>query len=218
MESYRRARPNNLLNPDARNDGAPVSGTVRRFVQTQGTKSVLARELFLKRVATFALLLALCLGLVLAFETPLRRLGTLLRLWSEELEPPLLVPVEGVHPSNLTDTWGATRRGGRSHEGIDIFASCGHPVVSSTEGIVLSVGENRLGGQVVWVLGPGGSRHYYAHLSGFAELHRGDHVQPGDTLAYVGNTGNAAGTPCHLHYGIYSSGGAQNPYPLLAQR
>ena len=157
-------------------------------------------------------------GLLLIFETPLRRFGTLARLWSEELEPPLLVPVEGASPTNLTDTWGAARGEGRSHEGIDIFAPCGHPVVSSTEGLVISTGENRLGGQVVWVMGPGGSRHYYAHLSGFADVDRGDHVQPGDTLAYVGNTGNAAGTPCHLHYGVYLSGGARNPYPLLVQR
>ena len=129
-----------------------------------------------------------------------------------------MVPVQGIQPSELTDTWGAARSGGRSHEGIDIFAPCGHPVVSSTEGLVTSIGENRLGGQVVWVLGPGGSRHYYAHLGGFAELRRGDHLQPGDTLAFVGNTGNAAGTPCHLHYGVYMSDGAQNPYPLLVPR
>ena len=157
-----------------------------------------------------------CVGLALVLETPLRRLATLVRIWSEELEPPLNIPVEGVRASDLADTWGAARGEGRSHEGIDIFAPCGHPVVSSTEGIVQSRGDNRLGGRVMWVLGPGGSRHYYAHLSGYGEVDRGAHVQPGDTLAFVGNTGNAAGTPCHLHYGLYLGGGAQNPYPYLA--
>lgn len=140
------------------------------------------------------------------------------RLGTEELRPPLLVPVEGVAPATLSDTWNALRSGGRRHEGIDIFAPCGHPVVSATEGIVLNTGEDPLGGQVVRVFGPGGSRHYYAHLGGFADIGRGDHVHPGDTLAYVGNTGNAAATPCHLHYGIYRGSGAVNPYPYLVGR
>ena len=139
------------------------------------------------------------------------------RLGTADLHPPLLVPVEGVTPSGLSDTWNAARSGGRKHEGIDIFAPCGHPVVSATEGIVLSRGANDLGGQVIWVFGPGGSRHYYAHLSRFAEVRRGDHVHPGDTLAYVGSTGNAADAPCHLHYGIYSGNKAQNPYTYLVQ-
>lgn len=139
------------------------------------------------------------------------------RLSTEDLQPPLLVPVEGITRSDLVDTWRAARSGGRTHEGIDIFAACGHPVVSATEGIVLSRGENSLGGQVVRVFGPGGSRHYYAHLSRFADVRRGDHVHPGDTLAYVGNTGNAAGGPCHLHYGIYVGNEARNPYPYLVR-
>ena len=152
---------------------------------------------------------------LLLAEKPLRGIYTMARLWSEELRPPLLVPVANVRPSSLQDTWRAARSGGRSHEGIDIFAACGAPVLSATEGIVLSLGENPLGGQVVRVFGPGGARHYYAHLSGFADVGAGDHVLPGDVLGYVGDTGNAAGTPCHLHYGVYRSGVAENPYPLL---
>ncbi|MGE8638481.1 MAG: M23 family metallopeptidase, partial [Achromobacter sp.] len=76
------------------------------------------------------------------------------------------------------------------------------------------VGTNNLGGQVVWVLGPGRQRHYYAHLDGYADIQRGQLVAAGDVLGYVGNTGNAQGTPPHLHYGIYD-GGAINPYDLL---
>jgi murein DD-endopeptidase MepM/ murein hydrolase activator NlpD len=155
---------------------------------------------------------------VLVRYTPLGRLPTVIRLWTEELQPPLYVPVEGIPSAELTDTWGAARSGGRTHEGIDIFAPCGHPVVSSTEGFVTTVGENNLGGQVVWVFGPGRSRHYYAHLSRYGEIHPGDYVEPGDTLGFVGNTGNAQGTSCHLHYGIYLGGGAQNPFPYLMQR
>ena len=113
-------------------------------------------------------------------------------------------------------TWGAARSEGRTHQGIDIFARRGTPVIAATEGLVARIGENRLGGTVVWVYGPGRQRHYYAHLDRVAEtLETGDRVAVGDVLGYVGNTGNARGTPPHLHYGIYAMGGAINPYPLL---
>lgn len=128
------------------------------------------------------------------------------------------VPVRGVAPRALADTWGGARGGGRRHEGIDIFAKRGTAVTSATEGIVMRVGSNRLGGQVVWVLGPGGQRHYYAHLDRYADIAPGQRVRPGTVLGYVGTTGNAAGTPPHLHYGIYETGGAINPYPLLRQQ
>ena len=127
----------------------------------------------------------------------------------------LPVPVEGVTARRLADTWGAARAGGRTHQGIDIFAKRGTPVVSATEGVVTRIGENTLGGQTVWVMGPGRQMHYYAHLDGYADIRRGQLVAPGDVLGFVGNTGNAKGTPPHLHYGIYAGGGALNPYPLL---
>jgi murein DD-endopeptidase MepM/ murein hydrolase activator NlpD len=153
--------------------------------------------------------------IVVVLYTPLFRIATVVRLWTEELVPPLRVPVYGVDATALADTWGAARSGGRSHEGVDIFAPCGHPVVSATRGVVVAIGENRLGGQHVGVLGPGGSWHYYAHLSRVARLSVGDLVRPGDTVGYVGDTGNARGTPCHLHYGIYLRGKAQNPLGYL---
>ncbi len=132
-------------------------------------------------------------------------------------DPPawLPVPVEGVAVRRLADTWGAARAGGRTHQGIDIFAKRGTPVLSATEGVVTRIGANELGGQVVWVMGPGRQMHYYAHLDGYADIRRGQRVAPGDVLGFVGNTGNARGTPPHLHYGIYAAGGALNPYPLL---
>lgn len=138
-----------------------------------------------------------------------------MRLSAMPVPRTLPVPVRGVEPAGLRDTWAAARGGGRKHEGIDIFARRGTAVVSSTEGIVLQVGTNRLGGQVVWVLGPGGQRHYYAHLDRYADIAAGQRVRPGSVLGYVGTTGNAAGTPPHLHYGIYETGGAINPYPFL---
>lgn len=172
-----------------------------------------------RRVLSRLVWLALWAGVaaVLFTATPLARLPVLYRLWNQPLQGPLLVPVQGVRPTDLSDTWGASRSSGRTHEGIDIFARCGHPVVSATEGIVLGLGENTLGGLTVRVLGPQGSRHYYAHLSRYGPVRAGDHVRAGDVLGYVGNTGNARGTPCHLHYGIYMDGGARNPYPYLTR-
>ena len=118
--------------------------------------------------------------------------------------------------ARITDSWGNPRSGGRRHEGIDIFAPKDTPVRSTTRGIVMRVGTNRLGGQTVWILGPGLERHYYAHLNRYAEFREGERVDAGDIIGYVGDTGNARGGPAHLHYGIYAHGGAQNPYPRLA--
>lgn len=123
-------------------------------------------------------------------------------------------PVDAASARRLANSWGAPRSSGRRHEGIDIFSPKGTPVVSTTRGIVSRVGVNRLGGQVVTVLGPGLESHYYAHLDRFGTFREGDIVHAGDVLGDVGNTGNARGTPPHLHYGIYG-GGAKNPYPRI---
>lgn len=116
---------------------------------------------------------------------------------------------------HLTDTWGAARSQGRSHEGIDIFAERGTPIQTTTQGIVYKVGDNKLGGRVVVVVGPGGAGHYYAHLEDYADIKVNDWVDAGDIIGYVGDSGNAKGTPPHVHYGIYIKGQAVNPYPLL---
>jgi len=127
----------------------------------------------------------------------------------------LPVPVDGVGVRGLRDTWNGARSEGRKHEGIDIFAKRGTEVLSTTEGIVTQVGANRLGGLVVWVMGPGRQYHYYAHLERYADVEAGMRIAAGRVLGYVGNTGNAENTPPHLHYGVYDAGGAINPYPLL---
>lgn len=175
----------------------------------------LDEEASLKRALMIILWMAVLAFLLFIARGPLQRLHAVVRLWRGELRPPLLVPVAGVRRTSLSDSWGAARGAGRKHEGIDIFAPCGRPVLSATEGFVMSVGDNNLGGHVVWILGPGGTWHYYAHLSRFANLRRWDYVQIGDTVGYVGDTGNAKGGPCHLHYGIYRGGVAHNPYPYL---
>ena len=150
---------------------------------------------------------------------PFERPVLLLRLVTADAPTHVAVPVRGVAAARLRDGWGSPRSGGREHQGIDIFAPRGTAVVASTEGIVWRLGTDRLGGRVVWVLGAGGLMHYYAHLDGYADRRVGDRVGAGDVLGQVGTTGNAAGGPPHLHYGIYAgSRGAINPFPLLAER
>lgn len=141
------------------------------------------------------------------------------RLYAREPDAELSMPVEGARVKTLADTWKASRPGGRLHEGQDIFAKRGTPVRSATEGYVVRVGESPLGGKTVFVVGAGGRAYYYAHLDSHApELAAGDHVTTATVLGYVGTTGNAAGTPPHLHFGVYTPEGAVNPLPLLKDR
>nr|WP_236621798.1 M23 family metallopeptidase [Luteimonas huabeiensis] len=136
------------------------------------------------------------------------------------MPPPdaLAMPVRGVDAARVADTYGAARGRDRTHEGVDIFAPRGTEVLSATPGIVASIRETGLGGRQVWVIGPARQRHYYAHLDDWApDLAEGDVVLTGDVLGYVGDTGNARGTPPHLHYGVYASGGAYDPLPLLRE-
>ncbi len=131
----------------------------------------------------------------------------------------LPIPVQGVRADRLTDTWGAARSQGRNHEGIDIMAPRGTKVFSTTDGVIASLKGNNLGGTVIWLVGPSGAWHYYAHLNGHRHgLKEGDFVKKGTLIGYVGNTGNARYTAPHLHYGLYLLGkgrGAVNPYPYL---
>lgn len=125
-------------------------------------------------------------------------------------------PVSGEGNKAVQSFWGASRSGGqRSHEGVDIFASRGTPVVAITDGIVSFIGNRGLGGKQVWLRdGIFGQSLYYAHLDSIIAT-TGQRVKIGDTLGLVGNTGNAKTTPPHLHFGIYNRTGAINPYPYI---
>lgn len=136
----------------------------------------------------------------------------------EEPDTELLIPIQGLPLRNIADSWGAARSGGRTHEGIDMFAKRGTPVFSATRGYVLRSGTNTLGGNIVFVVGPGGVRYYYAHFDSVAKgIEPGKEVTTDTVLGYVGTTGNASGTPPHLHFGMYANG-AENPYGLLVPR
>ena len=123
------------------------------------------------------------------------------------IQPALAFPVEGRGNAAIQSFYGANRDAGqRVHHGIDIFAPRGTPVVAATDGIVRSIEPSNLGGNVVWLSDDvRGQSLYYAHLDTQVVL-AGQRVRLGDTLGFVGNTGNARNTPPHLHFGIYRRG------------
>jgi murein DD-endopeptidase MepM/ murein hydrolase activator NlpD len=139
-------------------------------------------------------------------------------LYTKSPDNKLSMPVKDITKSQVKSTWGAPREGHR-HEGQDIFAPKGTHVLSATTGYVVKIGEDNLGGHTVSVIGDGGRKYYYAHLDSYApRLEVGDYVTRKTVLGYVGTTGNAAGTPAHLHFGVYASDGAIDPLPLLTDR
>src|SRR5262245_31139343 len=143
----------------------------------------------------------------------------LARLYSKTPDTRLSMPLKDVKKTQIANTWGAPRGDGRSHEGQDIFAPRGTPIYSATTGYVTKIGEDNLGGHAVSVIGDGGRKYYYAHLDSYApNLEVGDYVTRQTVLGYVGSTGNADGTPPHLHFGIYTATGATDPLPMLIDR
>ena len=134
-----------------------------------------------------------------------------------KLEAQLAFPVEGHGMRSIQSTFGVARDGGRrQHHGVDIFARRGTAVIAAAAGQAYRIGVTNRGGKVVWVRDPvRNTRLYYAHLDSQA-VANGDKIEIGDTLGFVGNTGNARTTPPHLHFGIYRSGrGAMDPMPFL---
>ncbi|NLE11080.1 MAG: peptidoglycan DD-metalloendopeptidase family protein [Actinobacteria bacterium] len=125
-------------------------------------------------------------------------------------------PVAGPH--SFIDSWGAPRSGGRTHKGTDIMAAQGTPCVACVSGTVSRVTrtDTGLGGITIWLRGSNGYSYYYAHLDGIASgIGSGTSVSAGQTIGWVGHTGNA-GTCNHLHFCTYTpSGTAINPYATL---
>jgi murein DD-endopeptidase MepM/ murein hydrolase activator NlpD len=132
-------------------------------------------------------------------------------------------PVYG--PSSFTDTFGASRGDISSgwHHGDDIFAPLGAPLLAVASGTVFSVGWNKIGGNRLWLRDGQGNLFYYAHLSAVSPLAvNGSKVNAGDVVGFVGNTGDAQGTPFHLHFEVHPVGllglgydGAVNPTSYL---
>ncbi len=140
----------------------------------------------------------------------------------------LLLPVAGVSPDQLQDSFDVPREGNRFHHAIDIMAPRGTPVLAADDGRVLRVSSNTLGGLTVYTIDRSGQFvYYYAHLEGYARgLKAGRIVFKGDTLGYVGTTGDAPDNTPHLHFqilrmppnGKYWEGDPIDPFPLLSER
>lgn len=136
----------------------------------------------------------------------------------------LLIPVEGVAPQALQDTY-AQGRGNRSHEAIDIMATRGTRVVAVDDGKLVKLFNSVPGGLTAYQFDPAGNlAYYYAHLDRYAEgLKEGMTVRRGDLIGYVGSTGNAAPDAPHLHFAVFRLGPERqwwkgqpvNPYGAL---
>ena len=143
-----------------------------------------------------------------------------------ELPAPLIIPVSGVRPEQLVDTFDQARSEGRVHDAIDIPAAAGTPVLAASDGKIIKLFQSERGGTTIYQLSPDEKMiFYYAHLSHYATgLAEGDVVRQGDVIAYVGDTGNAGAGNYHLHFSIslttdpkrYWEGTNINPYPLLS--
>ncbi|MGB4398620.1 MAG: M23 family metallopeptidase [Daejeonella sp.] len=164
------------------------------------------------------------------FQSEINRTGTyILRLQPELLAggnytleitsgPSLDYPLKSYQNNQIRSFWGDGRDvGARKHEGVDIFSPFRTPVLAILPGTT-RVNESKLGGKVVW-LRPEGKDYsvYYAHLDE-QTVSDGQFVQIGDTIGRMGNTGNAITTPPHLHFGIYTRGGAVDPLPFINPR
>jgi murein DD-endopeptidase MepM/ murein hydrolase activator NlpD len=140
----------------------------------------------------------------------------IMRLTTQPADSIIIHPLRTSRVARIGDTWHAGRGGGRQHEGQDIFAPRGTSIHAATMGYVTRIGENRLGGRTVWVIGAGGRVYYYAHLDAYADsLKVGDRVDTATVLGYVGTSGNAEGGRPHLHFGVYTLTGPIDPLPLL---
>lgn len=146
------------------------------------------------------------------------------RILSHKDEP--VIPVLGVKPSDLYDSYGDGRSGGRAHQALDIIAPEGTPVVAAVRGSILRYFRSEKGGETIYQRGEDGLIYYYAHLQRYEPgIDEGDVVRAGTVIGYVGNSGNAGPDNYHLHFAIwrptseksYWDGEAINPYPLLSR-
>lgn len=123
-------------------------------------------------------------------------------------------PVAGA--VSFSDTWGAPRSGGRRHQGVDMIAARGTPIVAIYAGTIKRISTNTLGGKSIWLRAGNGDEFYYAHLDSYGDISVGKSVSEGYVVGYNGSSGNAPDWLPHLHFEFHPGGGsAVNPYPLV---
>lgn len=137
----------------------------------------------------------------------------------------LLIPVAGVTPDQLRDSFYDSRSEGRVHEALDIMAPLGTPVLAAVDGAIMKLHQSGRGGIMLYQSDPSGIYvFYYGHLFRYADgISEGQKLKRGDVIGYVGDTGNAGAGNFHLHFGIskmsaagrWYGGEPVNPYPLL---
>lgn len=140
----------------------------------------------------------------------------------------LVIPVAGVRPEQLLDTFSDARSEGRTHDAIDIMAPANTPVLAAAGGKIVKLYQSERGGVTIYQISADQELiFYYAHLSHYAPgLTEGANVRQGEVIAYVGDTGNAGTGNYHLHFSIaavadpkrYWEGTSINPFPLLQNR
>ena len=176
-------------------------------------------------------------------------LGTLVLLWLAALRLPdaargsrpaqpstadqessyLSMPVAGVSPGTLRDSWGDPRENGlRAHHGTDIPAASMTPVLAAASGVVEKLFQSKAGGTTIYIRAPRRDWiFYYAHLAGYARnIREGQAVKTGDTIGYVGDTGDAGPGNYHLHFGLtrtvagdqWYQGNDVDPFPYLVRK
>ncbi len=125
------------------------------------------------------------------------------------------LPIGGAQA--FTNSWGARRSGGRRHKGTDVMGSCGAPVVAVTDGVMGNLTSGGNAGIAAYLRAGNGDVFAYMHLRSYAPgIRPGARVSVGQKIGVNGNTGNARGGPCHVHFEWHKGGGsAVNPYPLL---
>jgi len=135
----------------------------------------------------------------------------------------MLFPIPKPYAHGFSNDWNAARPGGQKHQGTDIFAARGAPLIAVTDGIIGdSFGNSNLGGYRLWLNGDNGYEFYYAHLNGDVGIAfspgiaPGVRVSKGQVIAYMGDSGQAKGTGVHVHFGITTFGQWINPYPFLS--
>ena len=137
----------------------------------------------------------------------------------------LTIPVAGVRPEQLRDTYSESRAGGRAHNTLDIMAKCDTQVVAATAGKIIKLFQSERGGVTIYQMGADNRTvYYYAHLARYTGgLAEGRFAQEGEVIGYAGDTGSVVHGACHVHFAIrivtdpkrYWDGENINPYPLL---